>query len=201
MNSQISSLREVRQVVRSLERASGAVWHGRDDLVGEGLVGYVEAQARFKEEMGAKWWTFALYRVRGRIIDAVRKSCRPNRPCAAGTRNSRIGEPPVRPTVRPVRKAGSADCEEGLPALARSRSMESTMTAREAALLLARLLRRLSYKKRQLVIECGMKKRSTNRVSRNLGINRNKGARMLQQALKEIRRELGARGYTLADFV
>jgi RNA polymerase sigma factor FliA len=45
-----------------------------DDLVQEGYLGLVEAAERFDSERGFKFSTFAMYRIRGRIVDALRKA-------------------------------------------------------------------------------------------------------------------------------
>lgn len=45
-----------------------------DDLVGAGNVGLVEARARFDPTRGVTFSSFAYYRIRGAIIDHVRKS-------------------------------------------------------------------------------------------------------------------------------
>ncbi|ACZ38007.1 FliA/WhiG family RNA polymerase sigma factor [Sphaerobacter thermophilus] len=44
----------------------------RDDLLGYGTIGLIEAIDRFDPERGVKFETFAIQRIRGAIIDAVR---------------------------------------------------------------------------------------------------------------------------------
>lgn len=44
-----------------------------DDLVADGLQGLVEARSRFDPTLGASFVTFAYYRIRGSILDGVRR--------------------------------------------------------------------------------------------------------------------------------
>jgi RNA polymerase sigma factor FliA len=46
---------------------------GEEDLLGQALVGLLEAVDRFDPEQGVKFETFAYYRIRGAILDMVRK--------------------------------------------------------------------------------------------------------------------------------
>lgn len=44
-----------------------------DDLIADGLHGLVEARSRFDETLGASFVTFAYYRIRGAMLDGVRR--------------------------------------------------------------------------------------------------------------------------------
>lgn len=44
-----------------------------EDLIGDGRRGLLEAQSRFDESRGVRFRTFAYYRVRGAILDGVRR--------------------------------------------------------------------------------------------------------------------------------
>lgn len=46
---------------------------GRDDLIHFGYEGLLKAKLRFKDGLGAEFKTFAYYRVRGEILDHIRK--------------------------------------------------------------------------------------------------------------------------------
>jgi RNA polymerase sigma factor (sigma-70 family) len=46
-----------------------------EDLVAQGMVGLVEARRRFNPECGTSFVTFAWIRVRGSILDYIRKEC------------------------------------------------------------------------------------------------------------------------------
>lgn len=45
-----------------------------DDLISFGLLGLIEAVDKFKPEMGVKFETYASYRIKGKIIDEIRKN-------------------------------------------------------------------------------------------------------------------------------
>jgi RNA polymerase sigma factor for flagellar operon FliA len=45
-----------------------------DDLIQSGMVGLIEAAERYKDDQGASFATYAFYRIRGAMIDAIRDS-------------------------------------------------------------------------------------------------------------------------------
>lgn len=47
-----------------------------DDLVGEGMLGLVEAREKYVLERGATFKTYSRYLVEGRMMDMVRRECR-----------------------------------------------------------------------------------------------------------------------------
>lgn len=51
--------------------ASGSLT--RDDLKHHGLVGLIEAKSNYNKSIGVPWLNFAAYRVRGSMMDAIRK--------------------------------------------------------------------------------------------------------------------------------
>jgi len=186
-----------------MEAASGAEWSGREDLVSEGLVGYSEALNRYRKNRGASPWTFALYRVKGRIVDAIRREIRKSpsgpRPAASTSEGHPEGPPPA--TASPRLRARSPDLHAGVPGFRPRRTVESAMTAREAAVVLGQLLRRLTFRQRHLVVECGLKRRPVYLVCHEVGLARGPAGRLLHPALNELGRELRDRGYRLDDFV
>ncbi len=60
-----------RVVDRSFGGMGGLV--SRDDMIGAGMVGLVEAAHRFDESKGVKFTTFAYHRVRGAVGDLLRQ--------------------------------------------------------------------------------------------------------------------------------
>src|SRR5207237_8501553 len=75
------------------------------DLVQDGMLGLIDAAHRFDEDRGIKFETFAERRVRGAMIDALRKAARPRgvrrqgpalERAAAGARPALSPGPPVR---------------------------------------------------------------------------------------------------------
>lgn len=65
-------------MVRTLAREVQASWPlpalcSFDDLVSEGLLGLVRSWQRFEEDRGSSFQTYARYRIRGSMLDALRK--------------------------------------------------------------------------------------------------------------------------------
>lgn len=67
-----------------------------DDLIAAGYLGLVEAQSRYDATRGVQFTTFAYYRIRGAMIDHVRKSANLSRRAYARLRqaesNDRVAE-------------------------------------------------------------------------------------------------------------
>jgi RNA polymerase sigma factor for flagellar operon FliA len=77
----------VESCLRLVQRVAGefASQHSGssfDDLVGEGHVGLVQAAQKFEPERGVRFSTFAAPRIRGAIIDALRRENLLSRPMA-----------------------------------------------------------------------------------------------------------------------
>src|ERR671910_3898839 len=60
-------------------RMASSMPHSIDlgDLVQDGVIGLIDAANRFNEDRGIKFETFAERRIRGAMIDALRKDARP----------------------------------------------------------------------------------------------------------------------------
>jgi len=189
-------------MVRSLETLGCWDRSNRDELVGEGLLGLVEAQQRFDEAKGTDQWTYALHRVKGRVLDAIRRKAR-DRSRMSLDSSERDDSQENRECVLHAGRWAESGVADGFDAFVggRRRSMESTLTAREASLLLARCLSGLSWRRRQLVMECGLKGKPVAEVGRGLGLTRAKASRLFTRAMADIRRQLLAGGYSLEDFV
>lgn len=65
----------VRSIAGRLIRRLGLPASEYDELVSAGYLGYVEAAGRYDPESGKKFEHYAVLRVRGAIIDAIRKNC------------------------------------------------------------------------------------------------------------------------------
>jgi len=195
-----TSIERVRRMVGSLERASGQVWNQRDDLEGEGLLGLAEATARYDSGRGADFWTYVYLRVRGRVVDSRRRAARRTvlAPVAASPIESAGDE-----ETAPVHRCGapSATVECGIPAAAVPRSMESTLTSREASKVLARALASLPVRQRMVVVECKLKRRSITDAADKLALSRVQASRMLEKGMTHLRTHLEESGYCLQDFL
>lgn len=174
-----------------------------DDLVGDGLLGLAEAGERYAADGRASFWTYAAYRVRGRVMDALRRLA--HEPSAA--RGRYVADSAADPGFNADMMAAGEDggMRVGPRALSAvtsgARTIESLLTAREAALVLARALARLPLRRRQLVVECGLKGRPVLHVASELCISRPRARRLLNAALEDVRKQVRRAGYRLEDFV
>ncbi len=194
------SIERVRRMVGSLERASGQVWSQREDLEGEGLLGLAEATARYDAGRGADFWTYVYVRVRGRVVDSRRRAARrtslaPVSVCS----DSAPGDDEAVPGPRHEANTPRPECAPGAPLP--PRSMESTLTSREASRVLARALASLPMRQRMVVVECKLKRRSITEAADKLALTRVQASRMLDRGLAFLRRNLEESGYGLQDFV
>ena len=124
----------IQRMAKFLGRSQGGP-SSTDELFAEGLLGLAEARTRFAEEQGNTFWTFAQHRIRGRMIDCIRRSHR---------RDGRL--------VGLSSAGDSTACREGPEDLdvsedngpgagkSSSRTLESTLTACQMSALLARSL-------------------------------------------------------------
>jgi RNA polymerase sporulation-specific sigma factor len=62
---------EATRRIQSVATALGIQWDKWDEALGEGMLAVVEARERFDDSFGVSFWTFATYRVRGRLIDRI----------------------------------------------------------------------------------------------------------------------------------
>ena len=183
----------VAGIVCQMERATtGMRWEGREDMISEGMVGYAEANRTYRADNGALRWTHATPRIRGRILDAmgVRKRHR---------KLTRIPADFTRQEADPGSSIAELCANE--TGQRNGRSMESTLTARQASLLLARTLRDLGYKCRFMVVECGLKQRSVRAACKEVGLTRGQAGRLLKNGMDQIRFALESEGFCLADFM
>ena len=64
----------VNQLAKRLVNALDLPRHAHDDLVAGGYLGLVEAAERFDPSQAASFRTFAIYRIRGAMIDTLRRT-------------------------------------------------------------------------------------------------------------------------------
>lgn len=70
----------VKSIVDRLDVKTPSYWD-KEDLIGYGILGLMEAMERFQSDKGAQFATFASIRIRGAIIDALRKDMPLSRNC------------------------------------------------------------------------------------------------------------------------
>src|SRR4026209_1707714 len=115
----VATLPYVEQLAR---RVAATMPHSIDsgDLVQVGVIGLIDAAHRFDESRGIKFETFAERRIRGAMIDALRKDARPR----GGPRHRRGG--PGEAGRRPGARQG-LDLEPAREQLRRERGCEPSL--------------------------------------------------------------------------
>jgi RNA polymerase sigma factor for flagellar operon FliA len=76
----------VGYVVRGMPAVHQSLMMGHEDIIGYGTIGLLQAIDRFDPSRGVKFQTYALQRIRGAIIDALRSASVLSRPDAARVR-------------------------------------------------------------------------------------------------------------------
>ncbi len=81
--------RTARQLARRLHRSDA------DELTGAGVLGLIQAAGTFDPERGVTFSTFAVPRIRGAMLDDVRKRCTPSRLAVQRKRRLQMAEQQV----------------------------------------------------------------------------------------------------------
>lgn len=174
--------------------------HGElEDLVAFGFGGLLEAQRRFDPARGIRFQTFAYHRVRGAMLDGVRKMA--YLPRRAHERLKETGSTP--PTVMP--KAAATPLEKVFARMSAGlttagplhgsfgeESPEQQFLKNESIAQLLGALAGLSERQRKLIRGHYLEGRSLDAVARELGISKSWASRLHTGALRELRRELEA---------
>ncbi len=82
----IAEYRPLVQSIATKLRARYDLTSGLDDLMADGFSGLIEARDRYDPSRGIQFNTFAYYRIRGAILDGVRKSALMSRRAYASLR-------------------------------------------------------------------------------------------------------------------
>lgn len=165
-----------------------------DDLVAFGFGGLLEAQHRFDPTRGVQFRTFAYHRVRGAMLDGVRKMA--YLPRRAHERLKESSETP--PTVLP--RAAATPLEKVFTRLSAGlmtagplhgsfgdESPEQKLLKDEGIARLLGALSRLSERQRKLVRGYYFDGRSLDDIARELGISKSWASRLHTNALRELR--------------
>lgn len=211
MSTEEEFIEEYRGLVRSIAmrvRARYDLEVELDDLVADGLIGLVEAKSRFDPDKGVQFNTFAYYRIRGAILDGVRKqSFMPRRAyeqLRAAEAALGIGE--ALGEARAADPAGRKDvakCTEALhDTISRltasfviaslgqdegSETPEDTLLAGESAARIRAALGELPERERALVEGHYLKGRRFDLVAKELGISKSWASRLHTKALDRLR--------------
>lgn len=211
-------IEEYRPFVLSLAhkvRAQLGLTGDLDDLLSAGFEGLLEAQSRYDASRGVKFNTFAYYRVRGAIIDAVRRQGFHSRRAWSRLRaaeatdlvtehsgDARAADPSSRgdvaKTVRAIDDsltritAGFVMAAVGQPEDVPEPTPEENLLSGETAARLRDAVTRLPERERLLVEGYYFGARRFDHVARELGISKSWASRLHTKALDKLRAELEA---------
>jgi RNA polymerase sigma factor for flagellar operon FliA len=164
-----------------------------DDLIAFGFGGLLEAQRRFDPGRGVQFQTFAYHRVRGAMLDGVRKMA--DLPRRAHERLQAPGE--VTPTAVPsaldrafTRMSASLSTATVLQGSFGHESPEAALLKNESVTRLLQALPRLSPRQRVLVRGFYFEGRSIDAMAKELGISKSWASRLHRNALGELREAL-----------
>jgi RNA polymerase sigma factor for flagellar operon FliA len=164
-----------------------------DDLVAFGFGGLLEAERRFDPARGVRFRTFAYYRVRGAMLDGVRKMA--HLPRRAHERHQYEDE--VELTAAPrsldtafLRISGSLTTGSVLQGELVDTSPEAALLKHESIARLLAALPRLSARHRTVVRAHYFEGRSLDDVARELGVSKSWASRLHTQALRRLREAL-----------
>ena len=185
--------REIGMVQRMAQRFSTNWGHmaWRDDLVGSGLLGVVEAAGRFDPARGAPFPAVAAITARGRMLDALRKESRGARCVGARTRP----DTPGGEQVLMVRDPGSA------PPPSHKSSFESTLTRRELVRALRDAIETLPPRERTALRGCLLEGRPSADLAEELGVSRRAVNLMCARAKLRLREQLKDLGDVIGELL
>ena len=166
-----------------------------EDLVAFGFGGLLEAEQRYDPSRGVRFQTFAYYRVRGAMLDGVRKMA--DLPRRAHQRLKVEGECSPTAAPSPLDKAFtriSARLTSPSPVQGAfgEESPESALLKNESVARLLRALSRLSARERALVRGRYFEGRPLEELAAELGVSKSWASRIHTQALKQLRDALQA---------
>jgi len=169
--------------------------HGElDDLVAFGFGGLLEAQHRFDPARGVRFQTFAYHRVRGAMLDGVRKMAHLPRRAHERLRESAETPPTAVPKVAATpldkffaRMSAGLTTAGPLHGSFGEESPEQKLLKNESITRLLGALARLSERQRTLVRGYYFEGRSLEDIARELGISRSWASRLHTSALQELR--------------
>jgi RNA polymerase sigma factor FliA len=164
----VTHVKLVRQIAARVKTSLG-VTAELDDLVGHGVLGLLAAESRYDENREASFATFAGYRIRGAMYDALPKVCR-----LARTESLGDGEG--------VGLAEHLRCPR--------RDAEAEAVANEQAVRVRRAMTKLSVRQRRLMIRVYFEGKDISRAGAELGISKSWASRVHADALVRLRKAL-----------
>lgn len=161
-----------------------------DDLIAFGFGGLLEAQLRFDPSRGIRFQTFAYHRIRGAMLDGVRKMALLPRRAHERMKAAAETTPTAAPTA--LDKAFtriSANLTDATPLQGchGQQTPESALLETEALSRLLAALPSLAPRQRFLVQGHYFEGRSLDSLARELGISKSWASRLHTQALRQLR--------------
>ena len=164
-----------------------------EDLVAYGFGGLLEAQRKFDASRGVRFNTYAYHRVRGAMLDGVRKMAPLPRRAAEEVRAQARAPLTAAPTSldRAFTRI-SANLTAATPLHGRygDQTPESLLIRQESIVCLLRALERLPKRHRLIVRWRYFEGRTIDDAARELGISKSWASRLHTQALDRLRAEL-----------
>jgi len=165
-----------------------------EDLVAYGFGGLLEAKRKFDESRGVRFKTYAYHRVRGAMLDGVRKMAPLPKRAAEEVRAHERCAPTAAPS--PLDRAFmriSASLTSASPLHGRygDQSPESILLRQESIVCVLRALERLPERHRVLIRRRYFEGCTLDEVARELGVSKSWASRLHGQALAKLRAELG----------
>ena len=163
-----------------------------DDLIAFGYGGLLEARRRFDASRGVRFQTFAYHRVRGAMLDGVRKMAYLPRRAHERVRGQDDVEPTAAPAPVPLDRVFarlSAELTTAGPLQGRyaERSPEEAFLAQEGVACLLRALGALPERQRAIVRGYYFDGRTLDSIARDLGVSKSWASRMHTDALRRLR--------------
>ena len=163
----------LRHIVLHQARRFAAGPDLRDDLIGEGWLGAIEAVDRYDPTSGATLATFATYRIRGAMVDYMR-----SRPWLAVA----IGRPRVALADDDPRLRAPLDVDE----LHDQQSTDDTAALAAAHVDAVRLLRQLPPRHREVLWAAEAMDRPHAEMAERLGVTDTRICQMRREALRAL---------------
>ena len=165
-----------------------------DDLIAFGFGGLLEARHRFDPARGVRFQTFAYHRVRGAMLDGVRKMSQLPRRAHERFQAAAETTPTAAPTA--LDKAFTRMTALSTATVFQGRfgneSPEAVLLKNESITRLLQALPSLSPRQRVLVRGFYFEGRSIDAMARELGISKSWASRLHTSALRELRDALDA---------
>lgn len=165
-----------------------------DDLIAFGFGGLLEARHRFDPARGVQFQTFAYHRVRGAMLDGVRKMSQLPRRAHERFQAAAETTPTAAPTAldKAFRRMGALSTATVLQGRFGNETPEAVLLKNESITRLLQALPSLSPRQRVLVRGFYFEGRSIDAMARELGISKSWASRLHTNALRELRDALDA---------